>query len=152
MITIAIEHPVQASLDLLHRRHTEAMHAETPPESIHMLPADALAAPEIRFYVMREDGTAFGMGAFKRLDSQHAELKSMHVLHEWRGRGMSRRLLEHLVSEAKAQGYQRLSLETGVERGFEAARVLYARSGFTECPPFGDYRLDPNSVFMTREI
>ncbi len=26
---------------------------------------------------------------------------------------------------------------------------LYAREGFTECPPFGSYRADPHSVFMT---
>ena len=52
MITIAREHPVQDDLALLHQRHTEAMHAETPPESIHMLPADALADP--RLAAMRE--------------------------------------------------------------------------------------------------
>jgi putative acetyltransferase len=31
---------------------------------------------------------------------------------------------------------------------FAPARALYAPFGFVECPPFGDYRLDPNSVFM----
>jgi putative acetyltransferase len=30
--------------------------------------------------------------------------------------------------------------------------ALYTAHGFTECPPFGDYKLDPNSVFLTREI
>lgn len=69
MITIAREHPVQDDLALLHQRHTEAMHAETPPESIHMLPADALAAPGISFFVMREAGQAIGMGAVKRIDA-----------------------------------------------------------------------------------
>jgi putative acetyltransferase len=39
-------------------------------------------------------------------------------------------------------------LETGTEDYFAPARRLYLRHGFTECPPFGDYRLDPNSVFM----
>ena len=32
---------------------------------------------------------------------------------------------------------------------FLPARALYARHGFVECGPFGDYREDPNSVFMT---
>ena len=43
----------------------------------------------------------------------------------------------------------RLSLETGSWPYFAPARALYARHGFTECGPFGDYREDPNSVFMT---
>ena len=56
MIEIELSSPLAPELALLHERHTVAMHADTPPESIHMLPADALAAPGIRFYVMREDG------------------------------------------------------------------------------------------------
>lgn len=47
---------------------------------------------------------------------------------------------------------KRLSLETGAWPYFDAARALYARNGFVECPPFGDYREDPNSVFMTRTL
>lgn len=152
MITIAREHPVQDDLGLLHGRHTADMHAETPPESIHMLPADALAAPGIAFFVMREDGTAIGMGAIKRIDPGHAELKSMHILAEHRGRGLARRMLDHLVEAARTEGYARLSLETGVQPGFAAARALYERAGFCECGPFEGYHDDPNSLFMTRAI
>lgn len=152
MITIAREHPVQDALSLLHQRHTADMHSETPPESIHMLPADALAAPGIAFFVMRRDGEAIGMGAFKRISADHAEIKSMHILAEHRGAGLSRRMLDHLTAEAQADGYRRLSLETGVQPGFAPARALYAKAGFVECGPFEGYRDDPNSVFMTRMI
>ncbi|MCX7643768.1 MAG: GNAT family N-acetyltransferase [Rhodobacteraceae bacterium] len=133
-------------------RHAAEMHAETPPESVHMLDAAELAAPGIAFYVMREAGRPVGMGAFRRIDACHAELKSMHVLAEARGRGLSRMLLDHLVAEARAAGFTRLSLETGVEPGFAAARALYASAGFEECGPFEGYGPDPNSVFMTRSI
>lgn len=152
MITIAQEHPVQDDLKLLHERHTIDMHADTPPESIHMLPADALAAPGIWFYVMRDGGRPVGMGAFKRIDGTHAEVKSMHILAEERGRGLARVMVEHLIKEAKAQGFERLSLETGVQPTFVAARALYERVGFEVCGPFEDYWDDPNSVFMTRAI
>jgi putative acetyltransferase len=152
MITIAREHPVQPDLRLLHERHTLDMHAETPPESIHMLPADALAAPGIAFFVMRDGGTAIGMGAFKRIDDRHAEIKSMHILAEHRGRGLARRMLDHLVDQAAAAGFTRLSLETGVQPGFAAARALYEKAGFTRCGPFEGYRDDPNSLFMTRSL
>lgn len=149
MITITREHPVQENLAQLHARHTAAMHADTPPESVHMLPADALAAPGILFYVMREDGHAVGMGAIKRIDAEHAEVKSMHVLMELRGRGLARMLLGHLVTEARAEGYRRLSLETGTQDSFGAARALYLSYGFVECAPFEGYAPDPNSVYMT---
>ncbi|MCY1127790.1 GNAT family N-acetyltransferase [Frigidibacter sp. RF13] len=151
-VVISRESPAQAELSLLFHRHTAAMHEETPPESIHMMDASALDRPDISFFVMRDTGRAIGMGAFKRIDATHAEIKSMHVLAEERGRGLARRMLDHLMDEARAAGFRRLSLETGSQRGFTAARALYLKAGFTECPPFEGYWDDPNSVFMTRAL
>jgi putative acetyltransferase len=152
MLTFGRESPLGADLALLHARHMAAMHADTPPESIHMLPPAALAAPEVAFFVMRREGEAIGMGALKRIDPGHAEVKSMHVLAEWRGQGLARRLLDLLVREGRAAGFARLSLETGSQPSFAAARGLYGSAGFVICPPFEGYGPDPNSVFMTRRI
>lgn len=152
MLKITLEHPVQEDLRLLHQRHTEAMHANSPPESIHMLPANALAEPDVRFYVLREDGEAIGMAALKHLDAGHAEIKSMHVLHEHRGRGLARLLADHLLAEARKQGLVRLSLETGSHPAFAAAHGLYSAIGFEVSEPFAEYELDPNSVYMTLHL
>ncbi len=152
MLTIACESPLGAELFLLMQRHTADMHADTPPESIHMMDAAQLAIPEVAFFVMRDDGRPIAMGAFKRIDAGHAEIKSMHVLVELRGRGLSRRMLDHLVAEARAAGFRRLSLETGSQAMFLPARALYGKAGFAECPPFEGYVLDPNSVYMTKEL
>jgi putative acetyltransferase len=149
---IAEEHPLTPDLALLFERHTADMHADTPPESIHMMDRGALAAPGIRFFVLRDGGLPLAMGAYKRIDDGHAEIKSMHVLAEARGRGMSKAMLTHLMAEARADGIVRLSLETGVQPTFVAARALYARAGFKECGPFEGYALDPNSVFMTKVL
>ena len=152
-VQVARQSPVDPTLDLLFQRHVEAMHADTPPESIHMLPREALAAPGIAFYVMRDAaGEAVAMGALKRLSATEGELKSMHVLAERRGQGLSRKLLAHLLDEARAAGMDRVWLETGIQPTFVAARALYAVMGFVECGPFGDYTDDPNSVFMTRAL
>ncbi|QYK43617.1 MAG: GNAT family N-acetyltransferase [Paracoccaceae bacterium] len=128
------------------------MHADTPPESIHMMDRGALTAPGIRFFVLRDVGMPVGMGAFKLLSGSHAEIKSMHVLHELRGRGLARKVLDHLIAEARAMGLRRLSLETGAQDSFAPARKLYEIAGFTYCAPFEGYGPDPNSAFMTREI
>lgn len=150
--TITEEHPLTPDLSLLFERHTADMHADTPPESIHMMDKGALAAPGIRFFVLRDGAKALAMGAYKRIDQDHAEIKSMHVLAESRGRGLSKAMLDHLVGEARKDGFTRLSLETGIQPTFLAARALYARAGFVECPPFEGYWDDPNSVFMTKVL
>lgn len=146
---ITRESPLAPELALLMERHHATMHALSPPESIHMLPASGLAVPGVAFYVMRDADRPIGMGALKRIDAQHAEIKSMHVLAELRGQGLARAMLEHLLAEARASGFARLSLETGAHPAFAPAQRLYARAGFTHCPPFEGYVLDPNSVFMT---
>jgi len=151
-VVIAEENPLTPDLSLLFERHTADMHADTPPESIHMMDKGALAAPGIRFFVLRDGGAPLAMGAYKRIDATHAEIKSMHVLTEARGRGLSKAMLDHLVAEARADGIARLSLETGVQPTFVAARALYGRAGFLDCPPFEGYGPDPNSVFMTKVL
>ncbi len=150
--SIAEEHPLTPDLALLFERHTADMHADTPPESIHMMDKGALAAPGIRFFVLRDEGVPLAMGAYKRIDATHAEIKSMHVLAEARGRGLSKAMLDHLLAAAAADGFVRMSLETGVQPTFVAARALYERAGFRECPPFEGYGPDPNSVFMTKAL
>jgi putative acetyltransferase len=149
---VELENPLGPDLGLLMQRHTADMHADTPPESIHMMDASQLANPNISFFVMRDTGVPIGMGAFKRIDDSHAEIKSMHILAEKRGAGLSKKMLDHLIAEARVSGFQRLSLETGVQPTFIAARALYAKAGFVECPPFEGYKADPNSVFLTLNL
>lgn len=151
-LSIGRDSPLAADLGLLFDRHHAEMHAGSPPESIHMLPRADLDRPEIAFYVLRDGDQPLAMGALKTIAPGHGEVKSMHVLAEARGRGLSRRLLDHILAQARAAGLTRLSLETGSQPGFASARGLYAGAGFVECPPFGSYRPDPNSTFMTREL
>ncbi len=151
-VTISKESPLGEDLALLMQRHTADMHADTPPESIHMMDAGQLAVPDVSFFVLRDNGEPLAMGAFKRIDATHAEIKSMHVLAEARGRGLSRTMLDHLLTQAQAAGFSRLSLETGVQPTFIAARALYYKAGFVDCPPFEGYVEDPNSLFMTKTL
>ncbi|MEZ7813997.1 MAG: GNAT family N-acetyltransferase [Paracoccaceae bacterium] len=152
MLKVRRESPLGPDLGLLMARHTQAMHADTPPESIHMMDGSALDVPHIHFFVLRESGQAVGIGAFKILNSDLGEIKSMHILHEMRGQGLAKVILDHLIFAAKEAGLDRLSLETGAQPSFSAARQLYENAGFDFCPPFGDYVLDSNSVFMTKLI
>lgn len=140
-----------ADLAPLFARHGRDMHADTPPGSIHMLTREELAASGTAFFVMRDAGRPVAMGAIRQLDGEppEGEIKSMHVLDEERGRGLSRRLLDRLIGFARDCGMVRLNLETGIQPTFIAARALYEGAGFISCPPFQGYAEDPNSLFMT---
>jgi putative acetyltransferase len=61
-------------------------------------------------------------------------------------------MLRHIIATARERGMSRLSLETGSWDYFEPARALYRSHGFVECPPFADYMLDSNSIFMTLDL
>lgn len=136
--------------------HLAAAEAESPPESCHALDVSGLKTPDIRFWSAWDGETLLGMGAWKRLDDSdgggHGELKSMHTAAAARGKGVGAAMLRHLIADARAHGIARLSLETGSMEYFRAARALYARHGFAECAPFGEYVPDRNSVFMTKGL
>lgn len=134
--------------------HLADMRRVSPPESVHALDLEALRRPGIRFWSAWLGGgeSLAGTAALKRLDATHAELKSMRTAATLREQGIAARMLAHVIAEARALGHSRLSLETGSQPFFAPARSLYARHGFEECGPFGDYRVDPYSCFMTREI
>lgn len=133
-------------------KHLDTMAEHSPPESRHALDLDGLRAPDVTFWTVWEESRLLGCGALKELGRLHGEIKSMHTARAARGRGVARRMVEHILAEARRRRYARLSLETGSMEGFLPARELYGSFGFQYCPPFGDYKLDPNSVFMTLEI
>ncbi|MEH6418408.1 GNAT family N-acetyltransferase [Pseudomonas sp. CGJS7] len=134
------------------REHLQGMAELSPPESIHALDLDGLKRPEISFFSAWDGEDLLGCGALKQLDDGHAEIKSMRTASAHRRRGVAARMLTHLIEEAGRRRYRRLSLETGSMEGFEPARSLYARYGFSYCGPFAEYRDDPNSVFMSKAL
>jgi len=138
----------QRVVDLIHIHLTSAR-AETAPGSAHALDLTGLQSPDIRFWTIWDDETLVGIGALKRLSADHGEVKSMHTIQSRRGRGVGTAMLRHIIAAARASGMSRLSLETGSWEYFRPAHALYRRHGFVECPPFADYELDPNSVFMS---
>lgn len=134
------------------REHLRSMATHSPPESDHALNLEALRAPDITFWTVRDGTDLLGCGALKELDSRHGEIKSMRTVQKHLRKGVGTRMLEHIITEAKRRSYSRLSLETGSMEGYAAARALYLRFGFEFCAPFGDYREDPYSMFMTRVL
>jgi putative acetyltransferase len=129
--------------------HLDELAPTAPAESRHALDANALQASTVRVFVARMDARIVATGALAALEPGHEEIKSMRTDPARRGRGIGRRVLDHLLADARARGVRRISLETGSMDFFAPARTLYAKSGFVPCPPFADYVHDSNSTFLT---
>ena len=153
-----------AEIIALLQQHLRDMHLTSPPESVHALDLSGLKAAEVSFWTLWLSPPAApgqtaqppqqlaGCGALKQLDSQSAEIKSMRTAESFRRQGIAAAMLTHLIETARERGYQCLYLETGSMAYFAPARALYQRFGFAECAPFADYVLDPNSVFMAKQL
>jgi putative acetyltransferase len=148
-VDVNVDDPRRDDVVALLLEHLDDMRATSPPESIHALDVDALAVPSITFVTARDGDTLLGCGALKDLGSGHGEIKSMRTTEVARGRGVAAAILGWLLAEARRRGLRRVSLETGTQDYFAAAHRLYVRHGFVECAPYGDYRLDPNSRYLT---
>lgn len=128
------------------------MYELSPAESVHALNLDKLRQPDMTFWTAWDGSQLLGCGAIKEINSQHGEIKSMRTPKALRRRGAGRAILAHIIEVAGSRGYEQLSLETGTADEFRAAHKLYESLGFSYSGPFGDYREDPNSTFMTLRL
>jgi len=151
-VVIAAEDPRRADVVALLETHLALMRRISPPGHVHALDLERLAAPEVTFLTARLDADLLGVGALKELRGSRAEIKSMHTTEAARGRGVGRRLVEHLLGLAHERGLRWIGLETGTQPAFEAARSLYATFGFATCEPFGDYTANPYSTCMSLDL
>jgi putative acetyltransferase len=140
------------ALEVFLRAHLADMAPESPEESQHALDIAGLRQPGVRLWVASHEQRIAGTCALAVLEPGHEELKSMRTEPEMRGRGVASQLLHHVLADARARHVRRISLETGSMDFFAPARALYARHGFDSCPPFGSYKEDPHSSYMTRAL
>ena len=92
--------------------------------------------PSGRFYLVRREDANVGVGCLKRLTPSVAEIQRMYVQPHVRGVGAGRLLLQQLLSDARAIGYEAVRLES--LKALSAAHALYRSVGFTEVTPYAD--------------
>ena len=126
--------------------------SSTPIEHVYALDASKLFSPDITVFGARINGELVGVGAMRKLDVDHAELKSMHTLAKSRGLGVGKAIVAHIEDFARSSGIERISLETGTSEAFKPARELYKSLGYKSCEAFGDYVLSEDNMCMTKLI
>lgn len=128
--------------------HLAGMHASSPPGHVFALDLSGLTAPGVTVWSVREGDDVVGIVALKELGDGSAEVKSMRTHPDHLRRGVAALLLDHIVTEARARGLTRLSLETGSGPAFEPALALYRKRGFVNGEAFADYRPSAFNQFL----
>lgn len=127
-----------------------------PAQSRHGFSVEKLLAEDVRFFLLRYNGTPAGCGGVKLFGTAdgaygaYGEIKRMYVRPQFRGMGFGKLMLKHLAAYAMSNGVNLLRLETGIHQ--REAIALYERMGFRRIPPFGAYKEDPLSLFYEKQI
>lgn len=148
MFAIQKERPDAEDIASLLEFHLREAHRITPKGFSFALPMDELCADDITFWAARENGKLAGICALKVLDQVSGEIKSMRTDPAYMRRGVAAALLERIIAEARARGFQALYLETGGTPDYAPAQALYQRFGFQPCDPFGNYKPSDFNVFF----
>lgn len=114
---------------------------------------EALKADDIQMFEARDIGGALlGFAALKTLDANIGEIKSVRTHPDHLRKGVSRALMANIEQIARESGLHALCLETHPTPAYAPAVKLYEKLGYHPCGAFGDYREDPNSIFMKKII
>ena len=149
MLSLQFESPNQESIRTLFAESDAFMRSLYPEESCYLVPVEDLLKENMSFVVARLNGVAVGCGAVIQ-HSDFFELKRMFVSARARGQSVGRKILSVLEERAISLGARVLRLETGPKQ--DAAIRLYKSFGYQIRGPFGQYKADPNSIFMEKSV
>ncbi len=93
------------------------------------------AAPEGRLFLAFSDQKLAGCIALRKLEDGVCEMKRLFVKDEFRGQKIGVLLIEKLIAEARAIGYEKMRLDTFPAKMGKAVS-LYESYGFREIPPY----------------
>jgi GNAT superfamily N-acetyltransferase len=153
------DHPDAAHLR--HRMFTE-FNAPTYPELEAMVDAlggyavddAAQGVGELATWVARIDGRPVGCVSLRAprdgYPAGSVELKKLFIEDDARGAGVARALLAAADDEARALGYTRMVLQTGIRQ--PEAVGLYLATGWRPVVPFGPYRDDLHSLCFGKTL
>ncbi len=102
-------------------------------EELRTLP-DKYAPPEGEILLAFVDGIPAGCIALHALPDGVGELKRLFVRDAFRGLGIGKKLILHMIDEAKLRNYPAVRLDT--LPSMKEAICLYERLGFYEIPPY----------------
>ncbi|MEJ2616680.1 MAG: GNAT family N-acetyltransferase [Ignavibacteriaceae bacterium] len=104
----------------------------------------------VNVVVVYIDKSPAACGCFKEYEPETVEIKRMFVQSNYRGKGISKIVLNELEKWAQESGFQKAVLETGTKQ-IEAVG-LYQKSGYKIMDNYGQYAGIETSVCMRKEL
>ena len=120
-----------------------------PPESNHLDSIEELSKSNAFFLAAFIDSAICGIGSVKLIEN-YGEIKRVYVPENHRGKGIAIALMEELENYLIKQAMAYARLETGIHQ--KAAIRLYETLDYYIIDPFGEYKVDPLSVFMEKKL
>ncbi len=105
--------------------------------------------PYGRLYLAYCDGELAGCIALRKLDDENCEMKRLYVRPEFRGRQISRLLIDRIIEDAKGIGYRAMLLDT--LPFLKSAIRIYNEYGFYEIPCYNNSPMD-TTIFMKLDL
>ena len=124
---------------------------EFEPAGRHSFYNDIEKSFEVFYCVVSEednDNNVFGTVGLKKINNDTVELKAFYLHKDLRGKGLGKRMLDTVVSEAKGLGYSSIVLDSMSK--YKAAQRLYEKVGFVNTEKYNDNQYA--DVFMKLEL
>ena len=106
--------------------------------------------PDGRLFLIYRENQLAGCIALRKIDGEICEMKRLYVRENFRGRGLGKFLIEKIIEEARAVGYEKMRLDTLPDKMPSAVR-LYKFYGFCEIPPYYN-NPHPKTLFMELKL
>ena len=119
-----------------------------PVATAQSLTLSELDKPNVYAIGLKNDDGIVACGAIVMQSGEpsYAEVRRLYVNPSYRGKGLSRRVMQILLHYAGEEEIPLIRLETGPKQ-IESIK-LYENLGFKRCGCFGSYQDNPQSVFM----
>ena len=105
---------------------------------------------DVKVVIALDNDNPVGCGAFRELENREVEIKRMYVQPAFRGKGISKLILQELENWAREEKYDIAKLETG-DKQPEAIR-LYEKTGYKRITNYGPYIHMPESICMQKSL
>lgn len=110
--------------------------------------------PDGHLLLANLDGIPVGVVFLKKLREDACEVKRMYVRPGYRGKRIGYTLLEQLISNARANGYKRILLDSG--RFMSDAHALYRNVGFKDIARYPESEMgvgfEAHMVYMQLDL
>ena len=90
------------------------------------------------------------IGCYKEYNNDTVEIKRMYVDKAYRGKGLSKIVLNELERWAIENGFQQAILETSIH--FHVAQSLYSNAGYVIIPNYDQYKGLQESICMKKKL